>query len=99
MRWLLDFSEELVRAANVRSAEEVARFLFASYVKKSIGRYCDRSVSGIIGEVLGPPDHNEVAQRMWRHRNSERLEKSLSGVTEILFAFGSVINGQNVTQS
>jgi hypothetical protein len=30
----------------------------------------------ILAIPFGPGDHNEVAQRMWRHRNYERLEKA-----------------------
>jgi len=55
------------------------------------GRFHDRSVSGLVGEVLGPSDYNEVAQRMWRSRNYERIDKHYSWITRFLVAMSVVI--------
>ena len=55
------------------------------------GRFHDRSVSGLIGEIVGSPDYNEVAHRMWRARNYERIEKHFSWIPRFLVAMSVVI--------
>jgi hypothetical protein len=95
---VLDFSKEVASRAKIRSSEEMAKFLLTSYVSKATGKPCDRNVSGIVAEILGPTDHNEVAQRMWRHRNSKRLKENLTWITDLLHAGGVVVANHNVTK-
>jgi len=47
-----------------------------------------------LAEVVGPAEHNEVAQRMWRARDYQRLERHFSKLTDLLFAMGVVIARQ-----
>jgi hypothetical protein len=96
---VLDLSREVARRSKIRSSEEMAKFLLTGYVSKATGKPCDRNVSGIIAEILGPTDHHEVAQRMWRHRNTKRLKENLTWVTDLLYASGVVVESYNVTKS
>jgi hypothetical protein len=62
-----------------RSPAELSKYLLSSYVKRMTGHFHDRSVSGLIGAIVGPQEYNDVAQRMWRSRNYPRLEKHSPG--------------------
>lgn len=95
----LNLEESLT--TETRSSEEVAKYLLVGYIKKATNRYRDRNAATIIGEILGPVDYNEVAQRMWRSRNYRRLDKNFNGLTGFLFAMGIVIDARvrNVTNS
>lgn len=96
---VLNLGETLAEETEIRSLVEVARYLLASYVERATGRFHDRSVSGILAEVVGPRDYNEVAQRMWRNRNYSRLSSHLSPATDFLFAMGLVIQSQRNASS
>ena len=58
------------------------------------GRFHDGNVSGLLAEVFGPVDSNEVAQRMWRSRNYARLEKQFSKLTDFAVATSVVIGNR-----
>ncbi len=77
-----------------RSIREVTKYLLASYVKRTTGRFHDGNVSGLLAEVFGPVDYNEVAQRMWRSRNYARLEKQFSKLTDFAVATSVVIGNR-----
>jgi hypothetical protein len=87
----LNLAEWLAADTESHSLREVTRYLLASYVKRVTGRFCDRNVSALLGEVVGPSDYTEVAQRMWRARNYKRLEKHFSKLSDILVKMGLVI--------
>ena len=74
-----------------RSIRDFLKYILAGYVKRATGRYHDKGVSALLADVAGPPDYNEVAQRMWRLRNYQRMEKYFSIFTDFLFAMGVVI--------
>jgi hypothetical protein len=63
------------------------------------GHFHDRSVSGLIGAIVGPQEYNDVAQRMWRSRNYCRFEKHFSWMTNILVAMSVVMAHPSVTNS
>jgi hypothetical protein len=96
---VLDLSEVIAREAKIRSSEEMAKFLLTSYVQTATGKACDRNVSGIIAEILGPANHNEVAQRMWRHRNNKRLKEHLAWIANLFHALGLAIAHYDVTKA
>jgi len=73
------------------SLAEFTKYLLVGYVERATGRPCDKNVSGLIGEIVGPADHNEVAQRMWRHRNYQRLKQNFQGLPELLFDLSFVV--------
>ncbi len=73
------------------SLGEVSKYILSSYANRTTGRFHDRNVSGLIGEIANSPEYNEVAHRMWRNRNYERLEKHFSRITEFLVAMSVVI--------
>lgn len=73
---------------------EFARYLFVAYVKGATGRFRDRNVSALLGEVLGPVDYDEVAQRMWRHRNYKCMAQNLSMFSELLINLSRVISSR-----
>ena len=88
----LNLAQSLRKDTESHSLEEVSKYLLASYVKRMTGRLHDRNVSGLIGEMAGPSDYNEVAQRMWRLRNYRRLEKHHSKLGDFLVAMSVVIS-------
>jgi len=90
----LNLAEGLAEDTETRSIREVTNYLLASYVKRATGRFRDRNVSALLGELAGSVDYNEVAQRMWRTRNYQRLEKHFSKLTDFLFTMGVVIAHQ-----
>ncbi|HET6843594.1 MAG TPA: hypothetical protein VFK06_18220 [Candidatus Angelobacter sp.] len=93
--------EESLTSGEIRSSEEVVKYLLTSYIKKATGRFRDRNAATLIGEIVGQVDYNEVAQRMWRSRNYARLDKNIAGLTGFLFAMGVVIDARvrNITNS
>jgi hypothetical protein len=90
----INLAEKLAADLETRSILELSKYLLASYVKRATGRFHDKNVSGILAAVVGPSEHNDVAQRMWRHRNYSRIDKHLSSVTQGLLAMGIVIAGR-----
>jgi hypothetical protein len=87
----INFARSLSADTGTRSPAELSKYLLSSYVKRMTGRFHDKSVSCLIGEICGSQDYNEVAQRMWRLRNYRRLEKHFSWMTNILVAMSVVI--------
>ena len=87
----INSAESLAVDTEAHSLGEVSKYILSSYVKRRTGRFHDRNVSGLIGEIIASPDYNEVAHRMWRNRNYERLEKHFSRITEFLVAMSVVI--------
>jgi hypothetical protein len=88
---VINFARSLSADTGTRSPAEISRYLLSNYVKRMTGRFHDKSVSCLLGEVLGSQDYNEVAQRMWRLRNYRRLEKHFSWMTNLLVAMSVVI--------
>jgi hypothetical protein len=76
---------------DVNNLPEPTKYLLVGYVEQAAGTFCDRNVSGLIGEILGPADHNEVAQRMWRYRNYQRLKELFPRLPELLFELSCVV--------
>lgn len=68
------------------SLAEIWKYVFASYVRRSTGRFHDRNVSALIGALTQSADFDEVAQRMWRSRNYKRLDKHFSWIAALLVA-------------
>ena len=88
---MLNSARGLADETETRSLQQVCRYLLASYVKRATGRFQDRNVSALLADVAGPPDYDEVAQRMWRSRNYLRLEKHFLKATDLLFFMGVAI--------
>ena len=88
---LVKFAGTISAETEIRSPSELAKYLASSYVMSMTGRFHDRSVSGLVGEVSGAPEYNEVAHRMWRTRNYERIDKHFSWMTRFLVAMSVVI--------
>jgi hypothetical protein len=86
------FFGRLAAKLEVNSFPELAKYLLVGYVERATGRYRDRNVSALLGEILGPVDHNEVAQRMWRNRNYKRLDQGLSMFPELLLELSLVVS-------
>jgi len=91
---LINIGKEMAPGTKPRSIREVSKYLLASYVKRTTGRFHDGNVSGLLAEVFGPLDYNEVAQRMWRSRNYARLEKQFSKLTDFAVATSVVIGNR-----
>ena len=91
---MLDLLDRFPREAETRSRADFLRFLLIDYIKAATGRFRDRNVSALIGEILGPFEYNEVARRMWRHRNYNRMKKHYSRISDILLRFGQVITSR-----
>ena len=94
LRWyirLINLAESLRKETGSHSLGEVSKYLLSSCVRRMTGSFHDRNVSGLVGEVAGVDDYNEVAQRMWRKRNYDRLDRHFSWMTNILVAASVVI--------
>ena len=88
---LINFADSFSAETQTRSPEELSKYLLTSYVRRMTGRFHDRSVSGLLAEVTDSAEYNEVAHRMWRSRNYDRLEKHFSWMTKFLVAMSVVI--------
>jgi hypothetical protein len=88
---LVNSASSISSETEIRSPTELAKYLVSSYVRRMTGRFHDRSVSGLVGEVSGPCEYNEVAHRMWRTRNYDRIDKHFSWMTRFLVAMSVVI--------
>jgi hypothetical protein len=86
---ILNATQLLRKEFELHSLEEFTKYLLVGYVKRATGKFCDRSVSGLIGEAVGTPDYDEVALRMWRRRNYQRLDKHLSWNPDLLLDLGN----------
>lgn len=91
---MLDFLNRLPSESKTRSLKEFAKFVLTDYVKATTGDFRDRNVSGLVGEVIGPPDYNEVAHRMWRKRNFARLKDNYSRLSDLLSEIGHVLTSR-----
>jgi hypothetical protein len=83
---LINMAKLLAVDTEAHSLEEVSRYILSSYVNRATGRPHDKNVSGLIAEITNSPHYNEVAYRMWRNRNYERLEKYFSWIIDLLVA-------------
>lgn len=88
---LTKLASSISAETETRSPAELAKYLASSYVRSMTGRVHDRSVSGLVSEVSSLPEYNEVAHRMWRTRNYERINKHFSWMTRFLVAMSVVI--------
>jgi hypothetical protein len=91
---ILDLLNSFPREVETRSFKDFLRFLLAAYVKAATGRFRDRNVSGLLAEVLGQWNYNEVAHRMWRHRNFNRMKKHYAQISDLLLRSGQVITSR-----
>lgn len=96
---ILNIEQTLTSTGETRSGLEVTKYLLVGYVAKATGHYRDRNTASIIGEILGRSDYDEVAVRMWRHRNFDRLDGNFAGIVSFLYAMGVVIDdrAKNIT--
>ena len=88
---LINIAESVAIDTEAHSLGEVSKYVLSSYIERTTGRPHDRNVSGLIAELCNSPDYTEVAYRMWRNRNYERLEKHFSWITDFLVAMSVVI--------
>jgi hypothetical protein len=89
---LITLGERLMADPGIRSLGEFAKYLLAGYVKRATGKFCDRNVSGLLADLVGPISYDETAQRMWRRRNYAHLDKHLSTMVDGLNAMGTVMS-------
>jgi hypothetical protein len=87
----INFASSMSADTETRSPVELSKYLLSSYVRVMTGRFHDRSVSGLVGKASASPEYNEVAHRMWRTRNYERIDKHFSWITRFLVAMSVVI--------
>ena len=87
----INFASSISADTETRSPLELSKYLLSSYVRTITGRFHDRSVSGLVSEASDSLEYNEVAHRMWRTRNYERINKHFSWMTRFLVAMSVVI--------
>lgn len=88
---LLNFARIFTAETGARSLADVTKYLLVAHVKRATGRFRDKQVSGLLAEVIGPTDFNEVALRMWRSRNYERLDKHFGKLADLTYFMGAAI--------
>jgi hypothetical protein len=88
---LINLAGLLAADTEAHSIGEVCKYVLSAYVERSTGRPHDRNISGLIAEIGKSVDYNEVAHRMWRNRNYDRLGKHFSKLIEFLVAMSVVI--------
>ena len=88
---LINFAGSFSAETETRSPAELAKYLASSYVLSMTGRFHDRCVSGLVSASSGSLEYVEVAHRMWRTRNYERIDRHFSWVTRFLVAMSVVI--------
>jgi len=93
-RDMVMFFGELAGKFEVKSFQDITRYLLVGYVRRATGRCHDRNISGVLGEIVGPADYDEVAQRMWRNRNYERLEQHLSMLPDLLLCLSLAVSNR-----
>jgi hypothetical protein len=91
---LLDMMESIPRETQTRSLADFGKFCLTEYAKQATGRFRDRTVSGLIAEAIGPADYNEVAHRMWRSRNFNRISSHFQKPSELLAAVHALANAE-----
>jgi hypothetical protein len=89
---VLTLAEKLAEEIETRSLRELVRYVLAAYVCQVTGAFHDRCVSALVGAETQPKGCDEVAQRMWRNRNYQRLHAHSSWVADLLYALGVVIS-------
>lgn len=52
------FAETIRADTETHSPAELARYLLTGYVKRVTGDFHDRNVSGLLAEIVGPPDYS-----------------------------------------
>jgi hypothetical protein len=87
----INFAATLSAEMEIRSPVELSKYLLTSYIRKMTGRFHDKNVSGLIQELVGPANYDEVNQRMWRNRNYKRIDVHFSWMTRMLVAASVVI--------
>ena len=87
----VELAKRLSVDVETRSIRDFLKYLLAAYVKRATGTFHDRQVSALLADVTGHDDYNEVAQRMWRSRNYNRMERHFSKFADLLLAMGIVI--------
>ena len=87
---LINMAKSLALDTESHSLGEVAKFVLSRYIDRTTGRPHDRNVSGLVAGITNSPNYDEVAHRMWRNRNYERLEKHFSWITDFLVAMSVV---------
>src|SRR5216684_1271730 len=83
---LLNLTDSISRETQTRSLADFCKFAITEYAKLATGRFRDRSVSGLIGEAIGPADYDAVAHRMWRFRNFKRIGAHFQKLSDLLLA-------------
>jgi hypothetical protein len=84
-------AERLSQETETHSLVEFSKYFLTSYVKRMTGDFHDRSVSALVGEVVGPEDYSATAQSQWRFRNYERLDHHHAGLVKLAVAMSVVI--------
>ena len=89
---VLFVGEQLRKAFNVNSGEELAKFTLAGAIHRITGKYHDREASAVLSVFLRRPDYDETAHRVWRIRTFRRLNRSCAYLPIILHALNSVLS-------
>jgi hypothetical protein len=85
---LFELLNLIPKKIQAHSLPECLRFLLVDYVHRATGHFHDRNVSALLAEVMGTAECSEEAQRMWRHRNHDRLNIHLTVLTDMLLTAG-----------
>jgi hypothetical protein len=85
------FAEFLRAQLETRSPAQLGRFLLTYYVERATGRPHDRNIATLLTEAQNLESYDEVAQRMWRDRNYNRLSKHHEYLGDLVFSLSCAI--------
>jgi len=86
---VLRMFDDLSQETHMHSSSSLPKYLLSAYVKRVTGSFHDREVSALIGAALRTT-YDEVTHSMWRSRNYDQLEKTSSGLADLLVGVGAV---------
>jgi len=88
---LFGFTKSIRKETGTHSLEEVIKYVLSDFVKRLTRRFHDRNTSGVIAGITGKSEYNEIAHRMWRLRNFNRLRVHYEWITRLLCRASIVI--------
>jgi len=85
------FPVRMAEETGLTSLREFVKYLWGSYVLVITGKPYDKSVSGILAELVGPPGYPVDHHRVWRFRNHKKFDPCFAGLALFFRDVGNVL--------